>query len=186
MKKFTAILLAVVMLFAMVPFTVSAADDADVATMWVCAEKSKNTGIWHIFLYFENLTDSTIKVGKYDLEAYDTVSVGCFGTEGPRGGGVYYNLESDLTHYGSLIGRSTDLDAEELENVSKKIKSVNRWDPIFNCYYFAAKAWNAGADKSLPFLIFPGFAKFFIQMNGGRSNPFELFVDKPVYKQTEL
>ena len=124
MKKFTAILLVLVMMFAIVPFSVSAADGENIATMWICAEKSDKTGIWHIFLYFENLTDSTIKVGKYDLAAYDTVSVGCFGTEGPNGAGVYYNLESDLTHYGSLVARSTDLDADELDAVSKKIKGM--------------------------------------------------------------
>lgn len=186
MKKITAILLTVVMLFSVIPFTASAAESEDVATMWLCAEKSDKTGIWHIFLYFENLTDDTITVGKYQLAPFDTVSVGCFGTEGTNGAGVYYNLESDLTHYGSLIAISSDLDESELESVSKKIKSFNWWDPIFNCYYFAARAWNAGADKNIPFLIFPGFAKFLIQSNGGHRNPFELFVDKPVYKQTQL
>ncbi len=187
MKKFTAILLALVMLLSAVPFCATAADEnGNVARMWICAEKHEKTGIWHIFLYFENLTDSTIKVGKYNLAPYDSVSVGCFGTEGPRGGGVYYNLESDLDHYKSLVGLSSEITEDELESVSKKIKSVNRWDPIFNCYYFAARAWNAGADQSITFLIFPGFAKYFIRMKGGVSHPFELFVEKPVYKQTEL
>lgn len=186
MKRFTAILLALIMLFAAIPFSASAADE-EVARMWICSQTSKNSGVKHIFLYFENLTDETIKVGRYKLAAYDTVSVGCFGTEGPRGGGVYYNLESELDHYNKLIGLSTELDEGELEDVTDAIKDHNRWDPIFNCYYFAARGWNAGADKNIPFMIFPAFARFFIQMQGGKSNPFDIFAEtKPVYKQNEL
>ena len=185
MKKITAILLAVIMLFSVIPFSASAADE-DIARMWFCAEKSKKSGIGHVFLYFENLTDETIRVGRYDLAAYDTVSVGSFGTEGPRGGGVYYNLESDLTHYHSLIAVSTLLTEDELEAVTNKIKGYNYWDAIRNCYYFAARSWNAGADKSISFLLFPAFARLIIKNQGGGSAPFELFVDKPVYKQNEL
>lgn len=186
MKKITAILLAVIMLFSAIPFSASAADE-DVARMWICSETSKKTGIKHVFLYFENLSDETIKVGRYELGAYDTVSVGCFGTEGPRGGGVYYNLESELGHYKSLMGLSTELDEAELEDVNDEIRNYNHWDPIFNCYYFAAKGWNAAADKRVPFLIFPAFAQFFIKMQGGKSNPFDIFAEtKPVYKQSEL
>lgn len=187
MKKVLAVLLAVIMLFSVLPLSSTAAnDDEVVARMWICAEKSKNTGIWHVFLYFENLTDQPLKVGRYNTPAYDSVSVGCFGTEGPRGGGVYYNLESDLTHYGSLFGLSTELDRDELEAVNKKIKNHNYWDPIFNCYYFAARGWNAAADKKITYLIFPGIAKNLIRSKGGVSHPFNLFVDKPVYKQNEL
>lgn len=187
MKKIVAFLLAVVMIFSAMSFCVSAADDEDVARMWICSQTNKNTGIKHIFLYFENLTDVPIMVGRYELAAYDTVSVGCFGTEGPRGGGVYYNLETELTHYNSLVALSTELDQDELEDVSDKVGSFNRWDPIFNCYYFAARAWNAGADKSVPFMIFPAFARYFIKMKGGTSNPFDIFAQqKTVYKQNEL
>lgn len=186
MKKVISMLLVLVMLFVSVPLFASAADE-DIARMWICTQTSKNTGIKHVFLYFENFSDETIKVGKYNLAPGDEVSVGCFGTEGPRGGGVYYNLESELTHYNSLMAVSTMLDEDELEDVSRKIKSVNRWDPIFNCYYFASRAWNAGAEKDVPFLIFPAFARYFIKMNGGFPEPFNVFAEKrPVYKQTEL
>ncbi|MBQ8503863.1 MAG: hypothetical protein IJ491_06275 [Clostridia bacterium] len=186
MKRIIALLLSVIMIFSVVPFSVSAADE-NVARMWICAETNDITGIRHIFLYFENLTDETIRVGRYDLAAYDEVSVGCVGTEGPRGGGVYYNLETVLDHYSNQLALSTELDEGELEDVTDAIKNYNRWDPIFNCYYFAAKGWNAGADKSVPFLIFPGFASIFIKMKGGKSAPFDIFAEeKPVYKQNEL
>lgn len=186
-KRILALLICIVMLFSATAFSASAANDEEVAKMWLCSEINKNTGIGHIFLYFENLTDEPIKVGRYTVPGYDIVSVGCFGTEGPRGAGVYYNLESDLKHYHSLKGVSTELTQEELSNVTNKIKNYNTWNPIANCYYFAALGWNAGADKDVPFLIFPSFARLFIQMNGGVSEPFDLFYrDMPVYRQTEL
>lgn len=187
MKKITALLLAILMLFAVVPFSASAADDGIVARMWICAEKHNVTGINHIFVYFENLTDEAITVGKCVVEPYGDVSVGNFGTEGPDGGGVYYNLETELDHYEDLIGLSTELDEGELAAVSKKIRGYDWWDPIFNCNYFALLAWNAGADSSIPFLIFPQFTRFFIRTKGGVAEPFDLFSrNVTVYKQKKM
>ena len=187
MKKILACLLAVMMLFTAVSFSVSAADDGNVARMWLCSEKSDNSGVGHIFLYFENLTDKTITVGKYKVEPYGDVSVGCFGTEGPNGAGVYYNLETQLKHYSQLIVISTELTEDELAEVTKKIKSFDRWDPIFNCNYFALRAWNAGTDKTVPFLIFPQLTRYFIRIKGGISAPFDIDSrNVTVYKQSKL
>ncbi len=187
MKKLTALVLAIMMIFSAMVFSVSAADDENVARMWFCSEISKKTGIGHTFLYFENLTDQPIKVGRYEVPAYDDVSVGCFGTEGPRGGGVYYNLEQDLTHYKSLLGVSEELTAEELQSVTNKIKGYSHWDPILNCYFFASMGWNAGAKSDIPFLLFPVLARFIMQIKGAHSNFVDLFSqDDPVYRQNEL
>lgn len=187
MKKFLSVLLAVLMIFTAVSFSVSAADDSDVARMWICAEKSNKSGVGHIFLYFESLTDKTITVGKYKLKGHGDVSVGCFGTEGPNGAGVYYNLETELRHYSQLIGISTDLTEKELAAVTKKLKSFDRWDPIFNCNYFALLGWNAGSDSDIPFLIFPQLTRFFIRMKGGIANPFDLYSrNVTVYKQSKM
>ena len=187
MKKILSLVLAVLMVLSTMVFFASASDDQNVARMWFCSEISKKTGIGHVFLYFENLTDQPIKVGRYEVPPHDDVSVGCFGTEGPRGGGVYYNLEQDLTHYHSLKATSTDLTEAELNAVTNKIKNYSHWDPILNCYYFAAMGWNAGAESSIPFLVFPTFARLYIQMRGGISKPFDLFSQNdPVYRQNEL
>ena len=186
MKKITAAFLAVLMLFTVFSFSASA-EEPDVARMWICSEKSDNSGIGHIFLFFENLTDKTITVGKYKLNGKDDVSVGCFGTEGPNGAGVYYNLESELDHYSQLIGLSTLLTEDELEEVSKKIKSFDRWDPIFNCNYFALLGWNAGSESDIPFLIFPQLTRFLIRIKGGISKPIDLFSrNVTVYKQSKM
>lgn len=186
MKKFVSCLLAVVMLFTVVAFSVSA-EEGNVARMWLCSEASTNTGIGHIFLYFENLTDETITVGKYEVAPYGNVSVGCFGTEGTKGAGVYYNLETYLDHYHKLIGISADLTESELEATNKKMNSFDRWDPIFNCNYFALLGWNAGSDSDIPFLIFPGFTRIFIQLKGGIANPYDPYVrTDPIVKQSDL
>lgn len=187
MKKLTAIILAMMLLFTAISFSASAADDTIVARMWICSETNDNTGIGHIFLYFENLTGETITVGRYSVAPYGDVSVGSFGTEGPRGAGVYYNNETALTHYSKLLGFSTNLDQAELNKVNSKIKDYNRWDPVFNCNYFALLGWNAGSDSDIPFLIFPQFTRLFIQLKGGIANPYDPFVrTDPVVKQSEL
>lgn len=188
MKKITAIILAVLTVLTMLSFSASAIETDTVARMWICSSVSDNTGISHIFLYFENLTDETITVGRYPVAPHGDVSVGNFGTEGPRGGGVYYNNETALTHYSQFIGLSTELNENELAKVSKKISNyANWWDPIFNCNYFALSAWNVGSDSDIPFLIFPAFTRYFIRMKGGIANPYDPFVrTDPVVKQTEL
>lgn len=187
MKKITAVFLAIMMLFTAFSFSASAVGEVDVARMWICSEKNDNTGVGHIFLFFENLTDKTITVGKYKLEGHGDVSVGCFGTEGPNGAGVYYNLETELDHYSRLIGISTELTEKELEKVTEKIKSFDRWDPIFNCNYFALLGWNAGPGSSIPFLIFPELTRFFIRIKGGISNPVDLFSrNVRIYKQSKM
>lgn len=186
MKKILSVLLAALMLFTMLSFSVSA-EDGNIARMWLCSETSSNSGIGHIFLYFENLTGKTITVGKYKVAPHGNVSVGCFGTEGPNGAGVYYNLETYLDHYHQLLGLSTELTASELEATNKKLNSFDRWDPIFNCNYFALLGWNAGSGSDIPFLIFPGLTRFFIRMKGGVSNPYDPYVrTDPIVKQSTL
>ena len=191
-KRICSLILAIVICITALPVAYAAdntkaADDKIVANFYVYVMETDIHPIGHMWVYLENLTDKPITVGRYTVAPYDDVSVGCFGTEGPRGGGVYYNLEQDLTHYHSLKATSTDLTEAELQAVTNKIKNYSHWDPILNCYYFAAMGWNAGAESSIPFLVFPTFARLYIQMRGGISKPFDLFSQNdPVYRQNEL
>lgn len=187
MKKLTACIITVVILFTAMAFSASAADDENMVRMWLCSEINDKTGIGHVFLYFENISKETVNVGKYKLERKKTVSVGSFGSEGPQGQGVYYNLESELDHYSKLTGISTELNKSELEKVSKKIRNYNWWGPFFNCNYFALSVWNEGSDSDIPYLIFPQFTRFFIRIKGGISEPFDLFSrNETVYKQSKM
>lgn len=188
LKKIIAATLAVLMLFSTTVLFASASDDEKVVRMWYCNATSKKTGIGHVFLYFQNLTDEPIMVGRYEVPANDDVSVGCFGTEGPRGAGVYYNLEQDLKHYRAPLGVSEELTADELQKVTNKMKAYkNHWDPIFNCYYFASKCWNAGADGDIPYLLVPGFSRLIMRLRGAQTGFADLLSQNdPVYKQSEL
>ena len=45
------------------------------------------------------------------------------------------------------------LDADDLNAVNNKIKNYNRWDPIFNCNYFALLGWNAGCGGDIRYRV---------------------------------
>lgn len=188
MKKITSIVLALLMLVSVLSFGTSAVNENDyVAKMWFCSEINSETGLGHVFLYFENLSDDAIMVGRYKVEPNKSVSVGAFGTEGKGDAGVYYNMEQELTQYRSLKGINEKITQKQLDAVNKKISNYNHWSVILNCYYFAAIGWNAAAENSIPFMIFPTFARIVVQLRGGKSNPFDLYGrTDPVYEQKEL
>lgn len=188
MKRIISFALALIFIFSAVAVSVSAEEnDEKVARMWFCSEECDITPWGHVFLYFENLTDEPIMVGRYEVPAHGDVSVGCFGEEGPRGEGVYYNLETELKHYSSLKGIYVDLDEKELAKVTKKIRKNRGWSALNNCYQFASSGWNAGPAASIPYLIFPKFARIMIFLRGAKSLPVDIDSrNVTVYKQSEL
>lgn len=190
MKKFICILITLIIAFVPLAMSVSGANnEVNVARMWLCSEINTKGSIDHFFLYFENLSDQPIKVGRYTVPVGRTVSVGSFGSTGPDGGfGVYYNLETERDYYVDMLAISTLLTKSELNSVNKKIANYNWWDPVFNCIYFSVRAWNAGAEKKLPIIIFPSLMRKIIKNNGATYEPFDLYKNNPnpVYKQTQL
>lgn len=190
MKKIISLLLALIMLMGVVALPASAANDEKiVARMWLCSKINTKDPVDHFFLYFENLSDKPIKVGRFTVPVGGTVSVGSFGSTGPKGGfSVYYNLETERDYYVDMLAISTRLTQSELDAVNKKIVNYSWWDPIFNCIFFAVRAWNAGADKQLPIIIFPSLMRRILKNNGAQYEPFDLYKNNPnpVYKQTEL
>ena len=103
-------------------------------------------------------------------------------------GPIYQTYAKQLVREGKAYPCfTTEEELDELQAVNNKIKNYNRWDPIFNCNYFALLGWNAGSDSDIPFLIFPGLTRFFIRMKGGSYNPYDPFSrTDPVIKQNEL
>ncbi len=189
MKKITAMLLALLMFFSLTAMPASAASgEKIVARMWLCSKINTKDPVDHCFLYFENFSDKPIKVGRFTVPAGGTVSVGTFGSTGPKGFGLYYNLETERDYYVDMLAIATRLTQSELDAVNKKIVNYNWWDPIFNCIFFAVRAWNAGADERLPIIIFPALMRRIIKNNGAQYEPFNLYKNNPnpVYKQTEL
>ncbi|MBQ7296247.1 MAG: hypothetical protein IJW86_08690 [Clostridia bacterium] len=190
MKKIIALLLVGLMLCSFAALPASAANDEKiVARMWLCSKINTKDPVDHFFLYFENLSDKPIKVGRFTVPVGGTVSVGSFGSTGPDGGfGVYYNLETERDYYVDMLAIATRLTQSELDAVNKKIVDYNWWDPIFNCIFFAVRAWNAGVDEDLPIIIFPSLMRRIIKNHGAQYEPFDLYKNNPnpVYKQNQL
>ncbi len=124
----------------------------------------------HAWLYFENLCDDTLKVGAYDLESSESVSVGTFKYTRADGGGVYYNVESYCVEkYGAKnrVSLTVDLTKAELEEITNEINSSNYFTFFTNCSFFAAKIWNKGSGKFVPPFFLPPVSYFVILAYAG-------------------
>lgn len=192
MKKAVSVFLAVIMLFSVltVGFSVSAEDEENyVARMWICSTNiSSYDPFGHEFLYFENLTDETIKVGRYMLPPGEGVTVGSFGFTSPDGFGVYYNLEGCREEHEDLLAAGVELTADEFEKVSDKIADFNWWDPFLNCVFFAFIMWNQGPGRTLVPCWLPIFARWQISSIGGEEGAVSIFrqPEEHVYRQNDL
>ena len=65
-----------------------------VATMYLCACVYVFPVSGHTWIYVENNTDHTLRVGLYDVPAGQGVSIGAFSFSVADGWGIYYNLEA--------------------------------------------------------------------------------------------
>ena len=162
-------------------------DDGYVVTMYLCS--IWNSVFPHVFLYFENISDEEITVGKYILPVGQGVSIGTFGLTVRNGAGVYYNLECwcNRSKNGmTVLNISKKLTKSQLQSASNKICSINHWDPIlFNCCYFASQVWNAaGVSYVFPIVCLPSITRIQMFFKGCSSS---LSLYKPernqVYRQ---
>lgn len=140
-------------------------------------------GIGHAWIYVENLTDETLKVGHYMLPPYQGVSVGLFSFTCDDGIGIYYNVESYCcnVHGGDgLVSITTDLDEQEMEKLSNKLEDYpNHWDPFFNCIYFAFSMWNSVSGRKVIPMVIPAFGQLQLRMHGGTSNNLDMYCPTP-------
>ncbi len=177
-KKLMAFLLAVLIICGTFSFGASAANEEKIVARVSVICLVRNPG--HVWIYVENLTNKSVKVGAYTLAKKDGVSVGTFGPTRYDGYGIYYNVESYCqTEYGMSGYRSLteDLTASELETLSNGILSYrNSWGPFRNCVAFAAQMWNLVSEKRLSNLIFPAFTNIQLFFKGS-------VTDAPVQKE---
>lgn len=161
-KRLSALLLAIIMIFSVFSVAVIAADgdsETYVARMYICT-RLKFVG--HVWLYFENLTDHDIKVGCYTLPANQGVTVSAYNTARKDGKGNYYNIDGYcLNKYGAskTTCAGMDLTNAQLETVNNKILSRNSWSGTKNCCYFAGSVWNSVSPKSIKILLLPSLMK---------------------------
>ncbi len=174
MKKRVCSLLLVFTLLLCCAVPVFAAGGDTVARMYLCHRWSGAPSLGHVWVYIENLSGRTLRVGAYDLPAGQGVSLGNFGLTRADGNGTYYNVEAYCAARFPTSGTrsiSTDLNESELNRVSSAVTSTNLWLPIgSNCADFAIRVWNAGGGAFIMPLIFPVFIKWQINAHGNRGN----------------
>lgn len=153
LKRLLCVLLAAVTVFVIALPAFAKSDSPVVRMSIVSYYKAGSTTSGHAWLYFENLSKKTVKVGVYSLDPGDGVSVGTFGYVRKEGPGVYYNLESYITNHQGTKGRvslSQDITESQLDTVNKKIdKFKSKWNVFKNCTYFAKAVWNTVANVRL-------------------------------------
>lgn len=191
MKKAFKSIVSIIMVAAIV-FTLAvpslAAKDPVVARIYVITYLEGTSWTDHAWVYFENLSENSVKVGLYNLPAGEGVSVGCFAASRDDGYGIYYNIESYCANkYGQTgwVSISKDITKSQLQKATDKILSIrNGWDFIFNCMYFAFSVWNAATGDNLVSLVFPVFGQLMLKARGGRKGP-QMFVPEKtrVYRQ---
>lgn len=189
LKQILSVVLVAVMLltFAAPSFAASESDPV-VARIYVITYLEGTSWTDHAFVYFENLSDKTIRVGLYDLPAGEGVSVGCYAASRADGYGIYYNVEAHCANkYGQSgwCSISKDLTESGLRKASDAIINArNGWDFVFNCMYFAFQVWNKTTGDNLVSLIFPVFGQIQLKMRGGRSGPQMYFArEDQVFRQ---
>ncbi|MGN1193979.1 MAG: hypothetical protein ACI4SB_00685 [Acutalibacteraceae bacterium] len=174
-KRAVCIVLSLIFLFmALSPLSVLAAGSGtgDVAKLTVFSY-SKSYKIGHSWVYIENTSTKTLKIGAYNLKPGEGVSVGAFMNTRKEGKGIYYNVESYVVNTYGASGRlslTEGINESEVTKISNYILSNNTWTPVRNCAYFAAKIWNMVSSKRLYHGSTPSCLKTSIKLNGGKKN----------------
>lgn len=164
--------------------------NGDVAKISICSRAGGFPAFFHVWIYIENISSQTLKVGAYDLPAGEGVSMGTWALAVADGWGVYYNVEAyacadknrNADDYYSL---TKTLDAQELEKVSKEVSRFNWWDPIFNCTVFAYRVWNAAGGKWLLPVPLPWVTVIEMAVYGAKIGELEMYAPEEarVYRQ---
>lgn len=187
LKSAISLMVALVIIFS-VAAPSFAANDPVVARMYVITYLEGTSWTDHAFVYFENLSNETLRVGLYDLPVGQGVSVGCYALSRADGFGIYYNVEAHCANkYGQSgwCSISKDLTKNELNKATNAIINArNNWDFVFNCMYFAFQVWNKTTGDNLVSLIFPALGQIQLKMRGGRSGPKMYFArEDQVFRQ---
>ncbi len=171
-KRILSAVIAVIMIFSVLPLSSFAADDGKIVAKlsFFCTVRSPG----HTWLYIENVSNKTIDVGAYKLPAGEGVSVGTFGPTRYDGYGIYYNVESYCqTRYGmkKFSTLTEELTADEMAKLHNGILTYkNGWNIFRNCVTFSAKMWNLVSDKKMSNLIFPAFSNLQMNLKGCKKN----------------
>ena len=206
MKRFVAVILTLVMLFAC--STVAWADepladettditqteenneDEIVATLSLCS----NIYVWpisgHTWIYVHNNSDEPIQVGLYEVPVGQGVSIGAFSFSVLEGWGIYYNIEAykenEKNRMGNVRSISEGMDAEELAKLNDSlINYPNIWTFGMNCATFSFSMWNSVTGDSFFSLLIPAISDFMIMIGKEKKGVLEMYQPprEHVYRQ---
>lgn len=127
--------------------------------------------VGHTWIYCENLSDETLKVGLYDVPPGEGVSVGTFSFTVHDGLGVYYNLEAWRENRRGNEGRHWTKKKALTENEVEKLTNAllgynNMWTIYFDCAFFAYSIWNNVTGQFLVSCGLPGLSSLSVIIGG--------------------
>ena len=190
MKKLTALLLALSMIFsvstvgwatenltepteAVTEEVISEpSDDEIVATLYLCSNITVWPIVGHSWIYVKNHSSEAIDVGYYNgVESGEGVSVGAFSFSVWDGWGIYYNLEAYRERNNdNYLYVSRDMTRSDLDKLNNALKSYpNYWGIIGNCATFSFSMWNAVTGSAYFSLLIPAITHFTVLLMGGKS-----------------
>lgn len=116
---------------------------------------SSDVGLGHAWIVIENWTNNSYSFYNTTILPGETFSVGTWGNRkdpdtNKNHNGTWLNLEA-YYQMGEISTASLTItiDESQLEIVSEKCISMNSWNVINNCSYFASKVWNAVAPENM-------------------------------------
>lgn len=200
LKKSLAIILVMVMIFsvssvAMAKYESEAAasqnSEETVATMYLCSCVYVFPISGHTWIYVENNTNRTIRVGLYDVPPGQGVSIGSFSFSVSDGWGLYYNVEAfrennkdreDITW-----SIPEELTASELQTLTDELVGYyNSWGFGRNCSYFAFNMWNAVTGDHYFSLLIPAISQLMLIIGGAEKGELDMYFpdESQVYRQS--
>lgn len=165
MRRITAMLVVIVMLFTIVfglQITTYAAENNGVIQLSIYSMYGNTSGgssngldLGHAWLVIENGTGVNYDFYNTTLAAGETVSIGTFGNVvDPDTGVVYNGAWLNLEAYkgwgtANTASLTITITAEQLSDVNEKCIDMNAWNLINNCSYFASEIWNSIAPSGM-------------------------------------
>lgn len=115
-------------------------------------DKGKNDGILdlgHAFISFQNLTDESFRIGGYEVEPGETVTVSSWAMSSHAG--IWYNIENyyvtALDRYEGRYSYTLPMYESSIEAVSEYIYGNDSWHLFRNCAYAALNMFNICAPR---------------------------------------
>lgn len=118
------------------------------------SSSSNGIGLGHAWLVIENGTSFYAYVYNAVMLPGETFSIGTWGNRkdpdtNKNHNGAWLNLEAYYGLTDNTVSLTITITEEQLAIVSEKCISMNKWDAIHNCSYFASQIWNAVAPSNM-------------------------------------